>query len=116
MQRLIAERDGLEYEPDDPVLMELFYKAGSASYTSERPTGISDVEYFKLIHSLAPIESDGPEDKDEWDLIKEYSSLGFDDPDGLNQTDSLSSMLEAWNFDKVRIFSVAYFPVRVIVD
>ncbi|KAI0412599.1 hypothetical protein F5X98DRAFT_379642 [Xylaria grammica] len=99
MGRLTNERDGLDNEPGDLDLVQLVYKAGSASFTAKRPEGIEDMEYLNLLRSLAPIESDGPGDTDEWNLIEEYSPLGFDDLDDLKQTDSLSSMLEKWRFD-----------------
>ncbi|GAW13915.1 hypothetical protein ANO14919_033070 [Xylariales sp. No.14919] len=51
------------------------------------------MEYRNLVEPLAPIESDGPDDKDEWNLIDKYALLRFDDLDDLKQTDSLSSML-----------------------
>ncbi|KAI0419352.1 hypothetical protein F5X98DRAFT_75651 [Xylaria grammica] len=53
-----------------------------------------DIEYRNLVEPLAPIESDGPDDKGEWNLIDKYAPLRFDDLDDLKQTDSLSSMLE----------------------
>ncbi|KAJ2985738.1 hypothetical protein NUW58_g5371 [Xylaria curta] len=105
MGRLIDERDGLEREPDDPDFIDILYKAGSASYTPRSPEGMPDMEYLNLIHSLAPIESDGPDDEDEWNLINKYAPLGFEDLDDLNQTNSLSSILEAWRFDRLLVTS-----------
>ncbi|KAI1122124.1 hypothetical protein F5Y10DRAFT_81812 [Nemania abortiva] len=98
---LIAERDGHDSRPpDNPDFVELFYNAGSASYTPKKPKGISERDYRRLLE-LAPIQGDGAGDTDEWDLVEEYSPLGFDDLDDLKQTNSLSSMLGKW---KLHVF------------
>lgn len=104
MGRLINERDGLDHTPDNPDLVQIIYKAGSASFTPKRPGGLDDLECDRLLGSLAPIESDGPGDTDEWNLIEECS-LGFDDLDDLKQTDSLSLMLKKWKFISVSLIS-----------
>lgn len=101
MRRLVAERDGIERKPCDVVLMDLLNRAGSASYTPKQPNNMSDSEYFKLRHSLATIESDGPEDKDEWNLIDQLVPLTFDGLDDLKETHSLSAMLRAWRARRV---------------
>ncbi|KAI1323158.1 hypothetical protein F5Y16DRAFT_353091 [Xylariaceae sp. FL0255] len=73
MNRLIAERDGIEREPEDPEFTDLFNKAGSSSFNPKKPEGMSDFEYHWFCHSLAPIESDRPEDDDEWNLFDKFA-------------------------------------------
>ncbi|KAI1290685.1 hypothetical protein F5Y03DRAFT_401114 [Xylaria venustula] len=102
MHRLIAKRDGVEREAYDPEFNDLLTNAGSASFVPpERPEHMPVFEYLNLCHTLAPIESDGPEDKREWNLINEYAPLMFDSLDDLNETHSLSTMLQAWCFHRI---------------
>lgn len=109
MGRLIDERDGVEHKPEDPDFVDLIYKAGSASFAAKQPEGLGLLEYGRLLGCLAPIESDGPGDAHEWNLIEEYSPLRFDDLDDLKQTNILSSMLEKWRFNSVRSLSLSHF-------
>lgn len=102
MQRLIAERDEVEREAYDPEFEDLLTKAGSGSFVlPKRPEHMPIFEYLNLCHTLAPIESDGPEDDNEWNLIEEYVPLEFDSLDDLNETESLSLMLKTWRFDRI---------------
>lgn len=101
MGRLMDRRDGVPIEPLEPDFDDLLHKSGSASYQPKSITDMTDFEYFNLAHRLAPIESDGIEDKEEWNLFKEYLPLKFDDLDDLNDQHSLSDMLSLWKFDRV---------------
>ncbi|KAI1851806.1 hypothetical protein JX265_013163 [Neoarthrinium moseri] len=103
MRRLIAQRDGTEQTLMDPKLRDLLNRAGSASFKHEKPDGMTDFEYFKLFGLLATIESDGIEDKEEWNLIDQFVPLSFDKLEDLNETDSLSSMLRTWNLAQVLV-------------
>ncbi|KAI0157408.1 hypothetical protein GGR57DRAFT_461805 [Xylariaceae sp. FL1272] len=100
MDRLAAQRDGTPYTPPEPEVIDLLYKAGSASFTPTQHQSLSHDMYYTLIGSLVPIESDGPDDTKEWNLFDEYVKLKFDDIEDLNQTHSLSSMLQAWRSDR----------------
>ncbi|KAI1866357.1 uncharacterized protein JN550_007745 [Neoarthrinium moseri] len=111
MRRLIAQRDGTEQTLMDPKLRDLLNKAGSASFKPEKPDGMTDFEYFKLCGLLTTIESDGIEDKEEWNLIDQFVPLSFDKLEDLTQTDSLSSMLRTWNLAQVRYCC----PAQVLV-
>ncbi|KAH9984551.1 hypothetical protein F4779DRAFT_612288 [Xylariaceae sp. FL0662B] len=103
MRRLIFQRDGIERKLDDPELVDLIYKAGSAAFSPKRPKGVSDREYINLCLRLAPIESDGVDDEDEWNLIDEFTPLEFDDIEDLKETDSLSTMLRLWHTDRTLV-------------
>jgi hypothetical protein len=51
----------------------LLRQAGSAVYRgSIIPNGMDQFEYYNLIPTLAPNESEGPHDKSEWNLFNEY--------------------------------------------
>jgi hypothetical protein len=39
---------------------------------SKIPNGMDQFEYYNLIPTLAPNESEGPHDKSEWNLFNEY--------------------------------------------
>ncbi|RFU72659.1 hypothetical protein TARUN_9603 [Trichoderma arundinaceum] len=100
MARLIARRDGTAEEVLTSSFRDLLYKSGSASFKPERVEGMMDSEYFLLCHSLAPIESDGAEDDDEWNLFENYVPLNFENEKDLDETHSLSLMLGMWGRDK----------------
>ncbi|KAI1841204.1 hypothetical protein JX266_012593 [Neoarthrinium moseri] len=72
-------------------------------FKPEKPDGMTDFEYFKLCGLLTTIESDGIEDKEEWNLIDQFVPLSFDKLEDLNETDSLSSMLRTWNLAQVLV-------------
>jgi hypothetical protein len=102
MGRLIDKRDGVPTKPVDSDFNDLLYKSGSASYQPKAIEGMTVSHFFRLSHSLAPIESDGPEDKEEWNLFRQYLPLTFDDPEDLNELHSLSDMLDHWSSEMVR--------------
>ncbi|KAJ5476913.1 hypothetical protein N7475_002642, partial [Penicillium sp. IBT 31633x] len=71
------KRDGLYNESKDklPVdLNSLLRQAGSATYQGSKifPDNIDRFKYYNLITTLAPNKSEGPDDKLEWNLFKEY--------------------------------------------
>lgn len=61
--------------------------------------GMSDNEYLILLRDLAPHESDGPDDSQEWNLFDSYLNGG---EDSLNNPHDLSDMLNDWENDVVR--------------
>jgi hypothetical protein len=102
MLRLVWRKSGLPIPPIDPVLDELLHRAGSATYEPKRPALVSEAEFFRLSTRLAPIESDGPGDHDEWNLFTNYLPLEFGHTDELDERHSLSEMLDYWAMDCVR--------------
>jgi hypothetical protein len=101
MGRLMSRRDGVPDEPLEPDFDALLHKSGSASYQPKKITNMTDFEYFQLAHSLAPIESDGAEDQEEWNLFEQYLPLQFEDLEDLNERHSLSNMLSLWRVESV---------------
>ncbi|KAL1869747.1 hypothetical protein Plec18167_007671 [Paecilomyces lecythidis] len=93
----IDERDGKEQKSLDPDFSGLLRMAGSSEYKPLlEPAGLSDYEYYNLLVTLAPYESDGPDDTEEWNLFDIYldrTIKGFDNPH------SLSTMLQRWHDD-----------------
>jgi hypothetical protein len=102
MGRLRCRRDGEPNEPLDPEFDDFLRKSGSASYTPKQLDDMTFFEYFNLSEKLAPIESDGIEDHEEWNLFHEYLPSKFEDLDDLKEPHSLSKMLSHWERDKVR--------------
>ena len=66
-----------------------------------RPALTSIADFFSLSTRLAPIESDGPGDNDEWDLFENYLPLEFSHDADLDERHSLSEMLDYWDMDCV---------------
>jgi hypothetical protein len=99
---LIDRRDGVPIEPLELDFDDLLHKAGSASYKPKKIASMTDFEHLNLSLSLAPIESDGAEDQQEWNLFEQYLPLTFDDLEDLNDRHSLSDMLDLWKHDTVR--------------
>ncbi|RYP57604.1 hypothetical protein DL770_010625 [Monosporascus sp. CRB-9-2] len=54
------------------------------------------VVVLTALRPLAPIESDGSEDDEEWDLFEEFMPMDFGDVEDLKEPHSLSRMLSAW--------------------
>jgi hypothetical protein len=112
MGKLIDKRDEVPIEPMDPDLNDLLRKSGSASYRPKIVDGMSRHEFINLSTKLAPIESDGVEDQEEWNLFERYLSMTFDDIEDLNEPHSLSDMLSEWKTEKVRYYNVCSFTDR----
>lgn len=92
----IDERDGV-VQPDEPLAQnfaDLLSKAGLPGFQPQIVNGMTQHEFFNLITSLAPNESDGPEDSGPWNLFEEY--LTARDPESLNNRHDLSAMLAKW--------------------
>ncbi|KAF4772304.1 hypothetical protein HAV15_012202 [Penicillium sp. str.  len=94
------KRDGLYDESEDKLPADfdsLLRQAGSAVYQGSKiPDGMDRFEYYNLITTLAPNESEGPDDKSEWNLFKEYLDSSAQT---LNRPHDLSSMLRRWQND-----------------
>jgi len=101
MDMLIKRRDGITHEPLEPDFDDLLYKSGSASYTPKRIEKMASYDFMLLSKDLAPIESDGVDDKEEWNLFERYLTHTFDDLEDLNEPHSLSRMLSHWKVDQV---------------
>ena len=99
------QRDGVTQPPINPDLDNLLRKAGSSAASSKIVPGMTRHEYFLLAYTLAPFESDGPSDVQEWNLFEAY--LGKQgEASILEDKHSLSKILEHWEQDSVR-FSLA---------
>jgi hypothetical protein len=113
--RLIDKRDGVEIESwDDPAskpFYDLLKKSGSAKYVPQQVPNMSTFEFILLSGTLAPIESDGPEDEDEWDLFEQFLAVADDEDDELKVRYSLSKTLGDW-----RNAVVSYVPTSVSVS
>lgn len=109
------KRDGLYDESKDrlPADFEsLLRQAGSAVYQGSKiPDSMDRFEHYNLITTLAPNESDGPDDKSEWNLFNEYldSSLHM-----LDNPHDLSSMLRHWQNDVVSSLSITHSEKNLI--
>ncbi|CAP91151.1 hypothetical protein E8E15_000361 [Penicillium rubens] len=98
----IDKRDGVcdESEEEKRVyadFLALLRKAGSSKYKQHmKPTGLPHDKYHNLLVTLAPYESDGPDDTEEWNLFDTYldsTVKAFNDPH------DLSTMLQRWHED-----------------
>ncbi|KAI9826586.1 MAG: hypothetical protein M1832_006182 [Thelocarpon impressellum] len=97
--RWFDKRDGVNQEPANPAFEELLRRAGSSMYRPERTADMDSEEWFRFCTELAPIESDGPDDSEEWDLFDTY--LGDEnDPDFLPEGCDLSVVLDLWKMDQ----------------
>ncbi|KAL2864808.1 uncharacterized protein BJX67DRAFT_373627 [Aspergillus lucknowensis] len=100
--RWIDKRDGVPDEPEDEKrvhadFVALLRKAGSSEYKQRTiPTGLPLDEYHYLAGPLAPFESDGPDDKEEWNLFDTYLDSTVNALDNLH---GLSTMLQHWSDD-----------------
>jgi hypothetical protein len=101
MGQLLDRRDGVPVQPLDPDFNDLLRKSGSASCQPKIIDGMSRHEFFQLSTQLAPIESNGVDDKEEWNLFEQYLAMTFDDPEDLKEPHSLSDTLGYWEVDKV---------------
>ncbi|TQS34438.1 hypothetical protein Golomagni_05180 [Golovinomyces magnicellulatus] len=79
------------------LLNDLLYNAGSSHFKPyDLVPGMERQQYFLLLKSLAPWESDGPDDKDEWNLFNTF--LGPDESNKTSTSDrvKLSAVLDKW--------------------
>lgn len=106
MHRLIRKRNGAESIVIDPAFKDLLLKSGSSKYEPKQTPWTTRFEYELLTSILAPIESDGPEDSEEFNLFEEYLTVSDDHEEDLSNRCSLSNMLEAWRIDVV-----SYLPI-----
>lgn len=98
-RRWIAARDGKkdgDLEERSSALDTILCRAGCASFGSENVEGMSAAEYFPLTYTLAPVESDGLGDTEEWNLFERYLPAE-DDVESLNDRHSLSDILRFWD-------------------
>lgn len=99
----IDESEGKEVESLEefmPNLYELLQNAGSSKFKAPRSIpGMAMHEYILLITTLAPYESDGPEDTDEWNLFDTFLSK---DQESWRDPHDLSKMLTMWEKYAVR--------------
>ncbi|KFY71082.1 hypothetical protein V499_08734 [Pseudogymnoascus sp. VKM F-103] len=112
VKKLIDERDGVETKDDaetkdDPsaAVRDLLDNAGSSKYVPQEIAGANAFELRLLSSTLAPNESDGPEDTDEWNLFDEYLVARDDDQKSLDNRHTLGMTLFLWrdHVDKKRI-------------
>ena len=54
---------------DNLILMDLLHKSGTANFRPRKLAGMSENRFIELSTKMAPIESDGPDDEDEWNLF-----------------------------------------------
>ncbi|KXJ90526.1 hypothetical protein Micbo1qcDRAFT_176311 [Microdochium bolleyi] len=91
---------GQEDLPMSAGLRELLARAGSASFTPRKVPGMPDFEFSILSTILAPIESDGPGDITEWNLLHYYLSREFvAHPELVEDPPLLSAVLRKWETD-----------------
>ncbi|KAF2495874.1 hypothetical protein BU16DRAFT_359308 [Lophium mytilinum] len=99
MRKLMDRRDEVPITTE-PDLDNLHRKAGSASYEFKPINGMPDHEFFTLSIMLAPIESDGVDDQDEWNLFERYLPRDFNNIEDFKKPHSLSDILSVWKSDK----------------
>ena len=76
---------------------DLLEKAGLPGFQPRKITRMTMHEFINLSTTLAPNESDGPDDSEIWNLFEEY--LTARDPASLNDRHDLSNMLTIWAAD-----------------
>ncbi|RYP36414.1 hypothetical protein DL767_003377 [Monosporascus sp. MG133] len=97
---LIARRAGDPWPPQDLATYGILHSAGRLGFYRHKPAFLSHYEYFLHTHQLAPIESDGPGEEDEWDLFDQYYRT--EHPYDIEyQANRLGEMLRSWQHDKV---------------
>ncbi|KAI9844753.1 MAG: hypothetical protein M1837_005286 [Sclerophora amabilis] len=97
-KRWIAERNGIQEEISNFALYYLSQMAGSSTFVPQLVPGLTRREEARLQVDLAPFESDGPGDEQEWNLFTSYLT-----PDNhratLHDRHNLSNMLRCWAHD-----------------
>lgn len=100
--KLIDERDGVESKDDSSAaLRDLPHEAGSSKDASQEIPEVSSSKHELSSTTLAPNESDGPEDTEEWNLFDECLVVRDDDLKHLNNRHSLSQTLTLWRLHVV---------------
>ncbi|RYP80234.1 hypothetical protein DL770_006307 [Monosporascus sp. CRB-9-2] len=100
LKGLITRRAGTSWPPPDLALYDILHSSGRVGFYRHKPASLSHYEYFLHTHQLAPIESDGPEEEDEWDLFDQYYRT--EHPYDIRyQANRLGEMLRSWQHDKV---------------
>ncbi|KAI1375599.1 hypothetical protein F4677DRAFT_421849 [Hypoxylon crocopeplum] len=102
VEQLISQRNGVPRKVLESDYNDFLYKSGSAHHCPKKVLGVSDYEYYRFTYQLAPIESDGLADKEEWNLFEEFLPKMPSSVEGLDETDSLSSVLNHWSHLRVR--------------
>ncbi|KAI0996649.1 hypothetical protein K3495_g11534 [Podosphaera aphanis] len=82
-----------------PLFLDLWHNAGSSRFNSRgHIPGMQQHEYFNLLTLLAPWESEGPGDNNEWNIFD--ALLGKKDnqekADRKNKSNELSAILSKW--------------------
>jgi hypothetical protein len=85
---------------------DLLDKAGLPDFQPKMCPNMSIHEFFNLSTTLAPNESDGPDDSEVWNLFENY--LTARDPASLNDRHDLSKMLTSWAADTASIPGVTF--------
>jgi hypothetical protein len=95
--RWIDETDGKEVESDEVApdgFVDQLRNAGSSKFRASGPMGgMTQHEYFNLLTTLAPWESDGPEDTEEWNLFNTFLSK---EKKSWHDPHDVSKMLRKW--------------------
>lgn len=102
MARLVNMRDASTIKELPQANGDVLSEADSSFHEAEQSDdemldGLSEM----VASEMSPIESDGPEDKEKWNLFDEFLPLPFKNVEELNVTDNLSSMLRRWRLAKV---------------
>src|ERR1700742_4763249 len=66
----VDKHAGVDQGAPDPSYDHIYYNNGSAKFKPDE--NLKTLKLRILVDTLAPIESDGPEDNDEWTLFKQY--------------------------------------------
>jgi hypothetical protein len=85
----------------------LHTKAGSSNVNIPYVAGLDPHEYFLQTTTLAPIESDGPGDDNEWNLYENFLDISDGDIEQLHDRHRLSRTLRMWRNAKVNIIHLS---------
>lgn len=96
------------------LLKDLWYNAGSSRYSSYGLIpGLQRRQYFLLLNSLAPWESDGPNDTEEWNLFDTFLGKYELEGPGMKRKETagmnLSAVLEKWEKWEVSRLFYSFF-------
>ncbi|KAJ1325507.1 hypothetical protein MN608_08700 [Microdochium nivale] len=100
MEARHCKRQGWPCPPLHDDIAELMVNAGSASFKLRELPGLTTFEFDIMSTALAPIESDGPGDKAEWNLFHHYLTQGFvNHPERGEDPPALSVVMKNWKTD-----------------